>query len=160
MCSSRSQRRRSARSFSSSSISRAQSHRGCPITSSWEASAAVPRWLRCSWLSALAGASLHCWTVNKPLRHTPLMSFIWLQPRLARRHFFVCHWFVRRTRHTCPLALADWSQILILVVSQKDISQWEQRVQAWSVRSPQVWLGSTFHYVHTCQLLWYSVAPR
>lgn len=68
-------------------------------------------WLRCRCLGAfLQAASLHCWTVNKLLRHTPLMSFIWLQPRLARRLFSFCHWFVHRTRHTCPLALVDWSQ--------------------------------------------------
>lgn len=88
------------------------------------------------------------------------MSFISLQPRLAWRDFSACHWFVFRTHHTCPLALVDWSQIVLPVVNHSDISQWDERGQAWRVRSPQVWLRSTFQNVHTCQLLWYSAAPR
>lgn len=41
-----------------------------------------------------------------------------------------------------------------------DISQWDERDQTWWVCFPQVWLRNTFQYVHTCQLLWYSAAPR
>ncbi len=88
------------------------------------------------------------------------MSFISLQPRLARRDFSSCHWFIFRTRHTCPLALVDRSQIVLPLVNHGEISQWDERGQAWRVCSPQVWLRSTFQYVHTCQLLWYSAAPR
>lgn len=88
------------------------------------------------------------------------MSFISLQPRLALRDLVGCHWFAFRTRHTCPLALVDWSQIVLPVVNHGEISQWDERGQAWRVCSPQVWLRSTFQYVHTCQLLWYSAAPR
>ena len=107
-----------------------------------------------------AAVALHRLTADKLLRHTPLMSFISLQPRLARRDFSGCHWFTLRTRHTCPLALVDGSQIVPPVVNHAEISQWDERGQAWRVCSPQVWLRSTFQYVHTCQLLWYSAAPR
>lgn len=88
------------------------------------------------------------------------MSFISVQPRLAWRDFSACHWFIFGARHTCPLALVDWSQIVLPVVNHRDISQWDERGQAWRLRSPQVWLRSTFQNVHTCQLLCYSAAPR
>lgn len=64
------------------------------------------------------------------------------------------------TRHTCPLALVDQSQIVLPLVNHRDISQWDERGQAWRVCSPQVWRRSTFQIVHTCQILWYSAAPR
>lgn len=37
------------------------------------------------WSEVLAAVALYRVTADKRLRHTPLMSFIWLQPRLARR---------------------------------------------------------------------------
>lgn len=74
--------------------------------------------------------------------------------------FSACHWFVLPTCHTCPLALVDRSQIVLPLVNHGDISQWDERGQAWRVCSPQVWRRSTFQIVHTCQLLWYSAAPR
>lgn len=119
-----------------------------------------------NWLSlnqpkcAPAAVALHRLTARRLLRHTPLMSFISLQPRLAPRDLVGCHWFAFRTRHTCPLALVDWSQIVLPLVNHAEISQWDERGQAWRVCSPQVWLRSTFQYVHTCQLLRYSAAPR
>lgn len=122
---------------------------------------AARNWLRFNrsqWVPA--AVALRCLTADKLLRHTPLMSFISLQPRLAWRDFSACHWFIFTTHHTCPLALVDWSQIVPPVVNHRDISQWDKRGQAWRARYPQVWLRSTFQNVHTCQLLWHSAAPR
>ncbi|KAF3832407.1 hypothetical protein F7725_026072, partial [Dissostichus mawsoni] len=50
--------------------------------------------------------------------------------------FLRCHWFTLRTRHACPLALVDWSQIVLPGVNHREISQWDERVQAWRVCSP------------------------
>ena len=107
-----------------------------------------------------AAVALHGLTADKLLRHTPLMSFISLQPRLAWRVFSACHWFIFRTCHTCPLALVDRGQIVLPVFNHGHISQWDERGQAWRVCSLQVWLRSTFLNAHTCQLLCYVAGPR
>lgn len=98
-----------------------------------------------------------CW---QTFETHPIDEFYFTTAPPGSEGFLSCHWFIFTTHHTCPLAPVDWSQIVPLVVSHGEISQWDERGQAWRVCSPQVWLRSTFQYGHTFQLLWHSAAPR
>ena len=64
------------------------------------------------------------------------MSFISLRPRLARRDFTAAIGSCSELTIPAPWAPVDPSQIVPSAVNHEEISQWDERGQAWRVCSP------------------------